>query len=98
ATTDKPEDDATAALVEKCRVKVFRGSESDVLDRFYKAAKAAKAAIVLRLTGDCPLMDPDVIDRVVTHFVKANGAIDYTSTPSNYPEGLDTEIFNFSAL
>ncbi len=101
ATSDTPEDDATAGLAEKCGVKVFRGSEKDVLDRFYKAAKAAGAeadTMVMRLTGDCPLMDPGVIDTVITHFQEARGAIDYCSTPSNYPEGLDTEIFTFAAL
>lgn len=98
ATTDKSEDDATAELAENCGVQVFRGSEKDVLDRFYKAAKEAHADVVMRLTGDCPLMDPIVIDRIVEHFENACGAIDYCGTPSNYPEGLDTEIFTFSAL
>jgi spore coat polysaccharide biosynthesis protein SpsF (cytidylyltransferase family) len=98
ATTDKPEDDATAELAKKYGVKVFRGSEHDVLDRFYRAAREAGADIVLRLTGDCPLMDPEVIDRVIAHFQETRGAIDYCGTPSNYPEGLDIEIFNFSAL
>ncbi len=98
ATTDKPEDGATAELAEKCDAGVFRGDENDVLDRFYKAAKEAQADIVIRLTGDCPLMDPAVIDEVVTRFQEAHGALDYCGTPSNYPEGLDTEIFNFSAL
>lgn len=98
ATTDKPEDDATAELVQKCGVPVFRGSEQDVLDRFYEAAKEEGADVVMRLTGDCPLMDPDVIDRVVAHFEEARGTVDYCGTPRNYPEGLDTEIFTFAAL
>lgn len=98
ATTDKNEDDATAELAKKCGVGVFRGSEQDVLNRFYGAAKESQANIVMRLTGDCPLMDPMVIDAVVAHFQEARGAIDYCGTPSNYPEGLDTEIFNFSVL
>jgi spore coat polysaccharide biosynthesis protein SpsF (cytidylyltransferase family) len=98
ATTDMPEDDPTAEVVSKADIKVFRGSERDVLDRYYKAAKEAGAEIVMRLTGDCPLMDPVVIDRVISHFEESKGKIDYTSTPSNYPEGLDTEVFTFSAL
>ncbi len=98
ATTDTSEDDATAELAQKCGVKVFRGNEDDVLDRFYKAAQEAGADVVMRLTGDCPLMDPSVIDEVVTHFQEARGAIDYCGSPSNYPEGLDTEIFPFAAL
>jgi len=98
ATTDKGEDDATAKLAQKCGVNVFRGSEQDVLDRFYKAAKESGAEIVMRLTGDCPLMDPAVIDEVVERFEERGDAVDYLSTPSNYPEGLDTEIFRFPAL
>lgn len=98
ATTDRDEDDPTAALGALCGVSVFRGSEKDVLDRFYNAAKESGADTVMRLTGDCPLMDPAVIDTVVEHFEAAQGRIHYTSTPRNYPEGLDTEIFPFSAL
>jgi len=98
ATTDTPEDDATTTLAERCSVEVFRGDERDVLNRFYNAAKKAEADIVVRLTGDCPLMDPIIIDEVVAHFKEARGTIDYCGTPANYPEGLDIEIFNFSVL
>ena len=96
ATTDKPEDESVTTIAREHGANVFRGSETDVLDRYYKAAKEARADIVVRLTGDCPLMDPQVIDEVVEHFrsVKA----DYAITPSNYPEGLDVEIFTFAAL
>lgn len=98
ATTDRSKDDATVQIAKDAGVGVFRGSEQDVLDRFYKAAKEAGADTVIRLTGDCPLMDPAVIDRVIAHFQEAEGSIDYSSTPNNYPEGLDTEIFTFAAL
>ncbi len=98
ATTNKSEDDLTAKIAEESGVKVFRGSELDVLDRFYCAAKNFDADIVVRLTGDCPLMDPQVIDGVITRFQKLQNIIDYSSTPHNYPEGLDVEIFSFSAL
>jgi len=96
ATTDKSEDDATAELARECGVTVFRGSEQDVLDRFYKAAKEARVDTVVRLTGDCVLHDPAVIDEVVQHFL--TNKLDYTHTPTNYPEGLDTEVFSFTAL
>ncbi len=96
ATTDKPEDDATAELIQRKRVEVFRGNEADVLDRFYKAAREASADVIVRLTGDCPLHDPAVIDEVIEHFL-AN-QLDYTHTPTNYPEGLDTEVCMFAAL
>lgn len=97
ATTDKKEDNTIAELAKKAKVSCYRGSEKDVLDRFYHAAKEVSAKTVVRLTGDCPLMDPQVIDEVVEHFIK-NPSIDYMGTPSNYPEGLDTEIFSFSSL
>ena len=96
ATTDKPEDDATAELTKKCGIQVFRGNEQDVLDRFYKAAREVGADIVVRLTGDCPLHDPSVIDEVIEHFL--TNTLDYTHTPANYPEGLDTEVLTFTAL
>jgi spore coat polysaccharide biosynthesis protein SpsF len=96
ATTDKTEDDAIAQLAQECSVNCFRGDENDVLDRFYKAAKEAGASIVVRLTGDCPLHDPAVIDEVIGRFL--NNKLDYACTPVNYPEGLDTEVFLFSAL
>lgn len=96
ATTDKSEDDTMARLAEEYGVEIFRGNEQDVLDRFYKAAKETGADIVVRLTGDCPLHDPQVIDEVVEHFYL--NKCDYTSTPKNYPEGLDTEVFSFAAL
>lgn len=96
ATTDKIEDDAIAALAGQCSVSVFRGDERDVLDRMYRAAQEAHAVIVVRLTGDCPLIDPAVIDEVVKEFREEG--VDYIGTPSNYPEGLDTEVFTFAAL
>ncbi|MCC6290749.1 glycosyltransferase family protein [Candidatus Nomurabacteria bacterium] len=98
ATTEKPEDDVTVRLAKKCGVMVFRGSERDVLDRFYGAAKEVGADMVVRLTGDCPLMDPAVIDLVIDSFQESRKIFDYCSTPSNYPEGLDVEIFTFSTL
>lgn len=97
ATSDLLNDDATALLGEASGVRVFRGSEKDVLDRFYKAATEVGADVVMRLTGDCPLMDPAVIDEVFKRFVQSSG-IDYTSTPSDYPEGLDTEAFHYASL
>lgn len=96
ATTDKPEDDAVAKIAAEAGVKVFRGDENDVLDRYYRAAKEVGADVVVRITGDCPLHDPSVIDEVVTHFEKTD--VDYALAPTNYPEGLDTEVFRFSAL
>lgn len=98
ATTDKEADDAIASECETLGVSVFRGSEDDVLDRYYQAAKAFSAEAVVRITSDCPLIDPDVIDRVVRVFL--DNRPDYASNTieNTYPRGLDVEVFTFSAL
>jgi len=78
--------------------KVFRGSLDDVLDRFYLCALKEKADTIVRLTGDCPLHDSDVIDAVIENFL--TGDADHVSNTLNptYPDGLDTEVFSFAAL
>jgi glutamate-1-semialdehyde aminotransferase/spore coat polysaccharide biosynthesis protein SpsF (cytidylyltransferase family)/predicted dehydrogenase len=98
ATSTAPADDAIEKMCRQNDVPCYRGSESDVLDRYYHAARAEKAAQVVRITGDCPLIDPEVIDRVVRRFQR--GDLDYASNAMvrSYPDGLDTEIFSFSAL
>lgn len=96
ATSDKKEDDIIEKIAVECGIDCFRGSEKDVLDRFYKAAKESTADVVIRLTGDCPLSDPVVIDEVVNYFLE--NQVDVSGKPSNYPEGLDTEVLSFSAL
>src|SRR5689334_3329557 len=83
ATTTEPRDDAIVATAEAAGVPVLRGSEEDVLDRFRAAAEASGAGTVVRLTADCPLLAPEVIDRVVDDF--ASGGADFvTNAP---PEG-----------
>jgi glutamate-1-semialdehyde 2,1-aminomutase/spore coat polysaccharide biosynthesis protein SpsF len=98
ATSTAPADDAIEAMCRENGVACYRGSENDVLDRFYHAALAEKPAKVVRITADCPLIDPEVIDRVVQRFER--GDLDYASNAMvrSYPDGLDTEIFSFSVL
>ena len=100
ATTVNPEDNATEAFCEKNGFLVYRGSSSDVLDRYYQAARAEQATVVARVTGDCPLIDSDIIDMNFDAYEK--GGYDYVSTarpgPSNFPRGLDCEVFSFAAL
>ena len=98
ATSTAPADDAIEAMCNENGVPCYRGSEDDVLDRYYMAARAEKAAQVVRITADCPLIDPEVIDRVVRRFQR--GDVDYASNSMvrSYPDGLDTEVFSFSAL
>jgi len=77
---------------------VFQGSEDDVLDRYYQAAKEAHADVVVRITGDCPLTDPALVDALIDRF--KGDDIDYLTNgmPPTYPDGLDIEIFTFTAL
>ena len=98
ATSIAAADDAIAVMCQEIGVPCYRGSENDVLDRFYTAAREERAAQVIRITADCPLIDPEIIDRVVTRYQR--GDVDYASNAlvRSYPDGLDTEIFSFSVL
>jgi len=98
ATSKQSGDDPIAEFCRKEGIQCFRGSEDDVLDRYYHAARAQNADVVVRVTGDCPLIDPVVVDRVVESFIA--GDYDYVSNTlvRTYPDGLDTEVFSFAAL
>ena len=103
ATTTCPLDDLIVLEAEKCGVKSFRGSEEDVLERYYLAAKKYQADVVVRVTSDCPLFNPKVLFYMLEHFntETANGLyMDYLSNTLNrsYPRGLDAEIFTFDVL
>jgi glutamate-1-semialdehyde aminotransferase/spore coat polysaccharide biosynthesis protein SpsF (cytidylyltransferase family) len=98
ATSDAPDDDAVANLCAAESVPVFRGSEGDVLSRFHGAATEHRADVVVRITADCPFMDPAVIDRVVETYLTAD--VEYVANVLRYtyPDGLDVEVFAKSAL
>jgi spore coat polysaccharide biosynthesis protein SpsF len=97
ATTVEPQDDPIAALCEALGVAVFRGSERDVLSRYAGAAAEHGAATVVRVTSDCPLIDPELVDRVVAAFLAAD--VDYMALDTtSVPRGLDTEVFTRAAL
>ena len=102
ATTTLEQDNIIAEIAEKSSVIYFKGSEDDVLSRYYYAAKENDADIVIRVTSDCPLIDPKIIDDMVLKFVELRGDenIDYLSNKikMTYPRGLDVEIFTFEAL
>ncbi|MBI4779667.1 glycosyltransferase family protein [Candidatus Falkowbacteria bacterium] len=100
ATTDKPADDPIAEIAKKTGVDIFRGSEADVLDRYYKAAKKYNASEIVRLTGDCPLIDPVIIDLVIDYYLKNKNLYDYASNvrPPTFPDGLDVEVFSMATL
>lgn len=98
ATTTAERDRPLIALARDCGVEAFAGSENDVLDRYYQAACTFGADVIVRLTADCPLLDPAVSGRVLARF--AQGDVDYAcnTQPPTFPDGLDTEVFSFAAL
>jgi len=98
ATSNDPSDDALAQTLAGHGIDCFRGHLDDVLDRFYQAARWAGADHVVRLTGDCPLMDADLIDRGLREL--ARGHADYVANilPPSYPDGLDVECMTMHAL
>jgi len=98
ATSKQSEDDAISQLCEQLDITCYRGSLSNVLDRFYQVANKFNARHIVRLTGDCPLTDPQIIDRVIELHLKQHG--DYTSNcriPC-LPDGLDVEVFTKTSL
>lgn len=99
ATTVKEQDQPIVDFCTEKGVSCYRGSEEDVLARYYEAAKAYEADIVVRLTSDCPVIDPGVIDRVIQAFLEDEEA-DYVSNTleRTFPRGMDTEVFSFQAL
>jgi len=101
ATSVAPQDDAIAAFCASRGLPCFRGSEDDVLDRYYRAALEHHAEVVVRVTGDDPLIDPAVVDRVVRAYLQRRPAVAYVSNVHprrTYPRGQDTEVFSFAAL
>ena len=98
ASSDQDADDAIDALCRRLDVVCFRGSLDDVLDRFYRAAEQHQCDTIVRLTGDCPLADPALIDDLIAFF--ADNDFDYASNTLSptCPDGLDVEVFRFTCL
>lgn len=102
ATTDEAADDAVADFCRKASIPCFRGSMHDVLDRYYQASRQFEAEVVLRLTADCPFIDPAEIDRLLQAFLSADPPLDFAAnrlpTQRTLPIGLDAEVCTFTAL
>jgi spore coat polysaccharide biosynthesis protein SpsF len=107
ATSDTQRDDPIVEFCEKNSILFFRGSESDVLDRMYQAANANHAEVVIRVTGDCPLLDPNVVARLINYFfeeqfdhcgVAAGAGVSGDHNINRFPDGLDAEIFYMNVL
>ena len=98
ATSTDASDVPVVLFCEQEKIPCFRGSQDDVLDRYYQAAKGYQASVVVRITADCPLIDPEVVDEVIDVYLK--GDYDYVTNtaPPTFPDGLDTEVFSFQAL
>ncbi|MDM5246498.1 glycosyltransferase family protein [Lysinibacillus sp. G4S2] len=98
ATTVAPKDDVVIEFCENYGVDYYRGSEDDVLSRYYEAAEQYGGDTIVRLTSDCPIIDPVIVDETIQYFL--NNHFDYVSNTieRTYPRGLDTEIFSKSAL
>jgi len=98
ATTNKKQDDIIELVSDKLNVSCYRGDEEDVLDRFFQAAKPHNPDFVVRLTSDCPLIDPSLIDMIIDDTIISN--VDYCSNTliESYPDGQDVEVFSFKSL
>ena len=100
ATTKLKEDDKIEEFCLINSIKIYRGSKNNVLARYYEAAKKYDVKNIIRITSDCPFIDPKILDIMINLFKKKK--IDYLSNtypePSTYPDGMDIEIFNFKTL
>jgi len=100
ATSTNKNDDAVELFCKEYRISFYRGNEEDVLDRYYQAAHLFQADAVVRITADCPLIDPVVVDKVISGYLenydRLNGASNIIKR--TYPKGLDTELVSYSIL
>ena len=97
ATSENSKDDAVAEFCTESAIDCFRGSEEDVLDRYYQAARQFTDSTIVRITADCPLVDPGVADKVVGAY--QDGPYDYVTNifPRSFPKGLDVEVFSLAS-
>ena len=102
ATTSDPADDPVAGFCRDRGYTCFRGSQYDVLDRYYQAALSVRAEVLVRITADCPLIDPQLINRTVSEFINGNADFAANRLPPpwhrTYPIGLDVEVCTLSGL
>ena len=98
ATTNLVEDDVISEIVSKKNLDYFRGDSNDVLDRYYECAKKFSLSTIVRITSDCPLIDPNIIDDLIKIF--RNNSFDYVSNvhPQTFPIGIAVEVFSFESL
>ena len=100
ATTSKEDDDVIVALAKKLNIDYFRGSEDDVLDRYYNASKKFNADVIVRLCSDSPLLDGNIVDDVIEKYLSGNYDFvgNLAPSPRTYPDGLGVEVFSSELL
>ncbi|MFJ7663187.1 cytidylyltransferase domain-containing protein [Lysinibacillus sp. NPDC097162] len=98
ATTINEKDDLIVEFCKKKNILWFRGSEEDVLARYYETAKTFRADTIVRITSDCPIIDVQVVDKAIQYFVDNNFEYVSNTVERTYPRGLDTEVFTFAVL
>jgi spore coat polysaccharide biosynthesis protein SpsF len=100
AVTEEKIDDKLVDLCSKNKIRCFRGHSDDLLDRHYKAAIEYDASVVVKIPSDCPLIDPEVIDKVIMYYINNQDKFDFVSNlhPATYPDGNDVEVIRFDTL
>jgi len=98
ATTNLEQDNVVEDFSKKNKILCFRGSEKDVLDRYYNCAKKFRFDIITRITSDCPLIDPEIVDEVIEKFDSSTEDYISNTLKNTFPKGLDVEVFTFQAL
>lgn len=100
ATSDNPADEPIRAFARTEAVPCFAGSDQDVLDRLTRTARRFDADALVRITGDCPLVDPETVGRVVAAYQVHEGTVDYVTNfvPPTFPDGLDTDLYPRATL
>ena len=98
AIPEKRSEDKLYSFLKKRDIKIFRGSEKNVLKRFYKTAKKFKSDVIVRITSDCPFIDHNMIDKMVKILLDKKKDYVTNASPPSFPDGLDIEVFNFKSL
>jgi len=100
AITDEQKDNELSKICKQNNIETFRGSSLDLLDRHYQTAKKYQADVVLKIPSDCPLIEPDIINKVVQYYIDHREKYDYVSNlhPPTYPDGNDVEVMSFDSL
>lgn len=98
ATSEKAENDKLQSFVESIGYKCTRGSDKNVLSRFYESAKLVGADVIVRITGDCPLIDSVLVDECIKGFKKSNTDYFSNTDPRTFPDGLDISVMTFKSL